>query len=204
MHDPHFPATSAYHWFHQMFCLESHSGLVHTLTWKVLPCPWFLLLGCSLSGWSRSGFSRSLHGARLVVSLSGVVNFMRLALRLAGWLDTVCRKADSWLSLGSLWLLTSSWLCLDRCLVIGGVVLFIELVFCAFFFRLLDIAEEWGSSVASCGSSWLVLFVLDRLISLARTIHSKYITLNRFRPFRSSSAGQNAQCKKIMATYLAT
>ena len=46
MHDPHFPATSAYLWFHQMFCLESHSGLVHTLSWKVLPCPWFLHPGC--------------------------------------------------------------------------------------------------------------------------------------------------------------
>lgn len=133
----------------------------------------------------------------VIVWLSGVVNLMRLALWLAGWLDAVYRKANSWLSLGSLWLLTSSWLCLDRCLVIGGVVLFIELVFCGFFFRLL---EGWGSSVASCGSSCLVLFVLDRLISLARTIHSKYKTLNRFRPFRSSSAGQNAQCRKIMAT----
>ena len=70
----------------------------------------------------------------VLVWLSGVVNVMRLALRLAGWLDVVYRKADSWLSLGSLWLLASSWLCLDRCLVIGGVVLFVELVFCAFFY----------------------------------------------------------------------
>ena len=38
MHDPHFPATSASRWFHRMFCLKSHSGSVHTLSWKVLPC----------------------------------------------------------------------------------------------------------------------------------------------------------------------
>ena len=36
------------------------------------------------------------------VWLSGVVNVMKLALWLVGWLDAVYRKSDSWLSLGSL------------------------------------------------------------------------------------------------------
>ena len=43
----------------------------------------------------------------VLVWLSSVVKVMRLAPRLAGRLDTVYRKADAWLSLGSLWLLTS-------------------------------------------------------------------------------------------------
>ena len=54
--------------------------------------------------------------------LSGVVKVMGRAFR-GAWLGLAYKKSDSWLSLSSFVLVTGSWLCLDLCLVIGGVPL---------------------------------------------------------------------------------
>ena len=81
------------------------------------------------------------------VWLSGVDNVMD-----ADWLEGPYNASDSWFTLRLFWLVASrSWLCLDLCLVIGGVVLLVVLVLGVLFFvtmvgLLLDIAEGWGSS----------------------------------------------------------
>ena len=58
--------------------------------------------------------------------LSGVDSIIGLMPWDVSWLEAVYRESDLWLSLRSFWLVASSWLCLDRCLVIGGVVLLME------------------------------------------------------------------------------
>ena len=65
----------------------------------------------------------------------------------ADWLESPYNTSDSWL----LWLAScKSWLCLDLCLFIGGVVLLVVLILGVFFVKmielLVDIAEGWGSS----------------------------------------------------------
>ena len=40
MHNPHFPAISAFHWFRQLFCLESHSGFDGAISAKNEEMEW--------------------------------------------------------------------------------------------------------------------------------------------------------------------
>ena len=69
-----------------------------------------------------------------------------------GWLEGPYSASVSWSMLRLFWLaVCGSWLCLDLCLVIGGVLLLEVLVLGVFFFvtmigLLVDIAKGWGSS----------------------------------------------------------
>ena len=84
--------------------------------------------------------------------LSGVDNVMSGWDADVGWLEGPYSASASWSMLRLFWLaVCGSWLCLDLCLVIGGVVLLEVLVLGVFFFvtmigLLVDIAEGWGSS----------------------------------------------------------
>ena len=109
--------------------------------------------GSSVSMLSSSSVADGPGGLVLCmfsVWLSGVDNVM--SGWDADWLEGPYSASGSWFMLRLLWLtVCRSWLCLDLCLVIGGVVLLVVLVLGVFFFvtmigLLVDIAEGWGSS----------------------------------------------------------